>query len=652
MIKQEDIQHIIETSRIEEVIGDFVTLRKRGVNLLGLCPFHSEKTPSFTVSPVKGIYKCFGCGKAGNAVNFIMEHEHFTYPEALKYLAKKYNIEIEEEFNSEEQNILSDEKESLYNITAFAQKFFIEKLFNSEEGKAIGLSYFKEREFSESTIRKFELGYSSEQWDDLTKFALKSGYQISQLEKAGLCSQKEDRVFDRFRGRVIFPIHSLSGKVIAFGGRILNADKNQPKYINSPETEIYNKSKVLYGLNFAKNTIISNDNCYLVEGYTDVISLHQAGIENVVASSGTSLTTDQIKLIFRYTKNITILYDGDIAGIKASFRGIDMILEQGMNVKIVLFPENDDPDSFTRKNRSADVKEYITKNAKNFILFKTDILLKESSNDPIKKSQLIKEIVNTIALIPDQINRSVYLKECSVLLDIPEQKIIYELNKILRAKFSKAFEVNQQNVDLNVTESVNHQQQDEIDFDVSEYQERDIIRLLLNYGKKNIILKIKNEDNHYVDFITLVAKIIIKEIKDDDFIFNNKIYQLIFNEFAKSVENDDIPDEQYFTHNADKDIREVSINLLSTPFTLSENWRKLHRIYVPTEEDNKTLELSVRHSILSFKLKKVEEKLNQNANQLKTLENADEINILLEEQKKFIKVKKLISSALGRIVIK
>ena len=652
MIKQEDIQSIIETARIEEVVGDYVNLKKRGINLLGLCPFHNEKTPSFTVSPVKGIYKCFGCGKAGNAVNFIMEHEHFSYPEALRYLAKKYNIELDEELPSPEQIAAFDEKESLFNITAFAHKHFVDNLFNTDEGKAIGLSYFKEREFTEATIKKFELGYTLDKWDEFTQYANKNGYTIQQLEKAGLSTQKDGKSYDRFRARVMFPIHSLSGKVIAFGGRILDADKSKPKYVNSPETDIYNKSKVLYGLNFAKNAISAKDNCFLVEGYTDVITLHQAGIENVVASSGTSLTTEQIKLIYRYTKNITILYDGDPAGIKASFRGIDMILEQGMNVKIVLFPDGEDPDSFTRKNRSAEVLDYISANAHNFILFKTNLLLAETANDPIKRAGLIKEIVATISLIPDQINRTVYTRECSSLLDISEQTLIHELNKLLRKKLSKAFEAEGQPELPEITVTDLQKQEEEIETDSAEYQEKDIIRILLNFGDKELLVKAKNQENEEVEVCINVALFIINDLGREFFAFKNETFSQIYQEFVRCLEDNSLPDNRFFTNHENTNLRETAINLLSSPFVLSENWDKMHHIYVPQEEDAKILEQSVRHSVLSFKLKKTEEMLGMNAKEIKEETDEDNLLILMEKQRTLLEAKKLISTQLGRIIIR
>lgn len=644
MIKKDDIQTIIETARIEEVVGDYVNLRKRGTNLLGLCPFHNEKTPSFTVSPVKGIYKCFGCGKAGNSVNFIMEHEHFSYPEALRHLAKKYNIELDEELPTPEQIASLDEKESLFNITAFAHKHFVDNLSNTEEGRAVGLSYFKEREFTDATIKKFELGYTLEKWDDLTQYAFKNGYNIGQLEKAGLSTQKESKQYDRFRARVMFPIHSLSGKVIAFGGRILLADKTKPKYVNSPETDIYNKSKVLYGLNFAKNAIISLDNCFLVEGYTDVITLHQAGIENVVSSSGTSLTTDQIKLIYRYTKNITILYDGDPAGIKASFRGIDMILEQGMNVKIVLFPDGEDPDSFTRKNRSAEVLDYITKNANNFILFKTNLLLEEASHDPIKKAILIKEIVTTISLIPDSIQRSIYSKECSSLLDIPEQTLINELNKLLRKQVSKGFEAEGQAKLLETSTVILPKSEEDLNLNSLEYQENFIIRLLLIFGNRSIQ---GNEEN---SISNTIVNYIVKEILDEEFIFNNTIYQEIFNIFSSEIENDNIPPETFFIHHPNKEIRELTINILSTPYFLSENWYKMHNIYVPVEEEDKILTLSTKYALLHFKFRTVEKMIFDHESKLKELKNDEDHTPLMEKIIRLLEAKKQICKILKIVV--
>ncbi|OYZ47299.1 MAG: DNA primase, partial [Sphingobacteriales bacterium 24-40-4] len=398
MIPKDTVDKIIETSRIEEVVGDFVSLKRRGTSMIGLCPFHNEKTPSFHVSVGKGIFKCFGCGKGGDSVRFIMEHEKATYPEALLYLANKYSIEIAEVENTPEEQAVNDRRESLYIVSAWAAKFFQQQMLETDEGKSIGLSYFKERGFRDDIIKKFELGYSPDVWDALTQSAITEGYNIQFLEETGLTIRKEnEKFYDRFRGRVMFPIHSFTGRVIGFGGRTLKTDKAVPKYVNSPESDIYHKSNVLYGLFFAKKSMRDEDNCYLVEGYADVLSVHQAGIENVVASSGTSLTIEQIRMIGRFTKNITILYDGDDAGIKASLRGLDMILEEGLNVKIVLFPDGDDPDSYVQKFGSAAFKSHIEGSKKDFILFKTSILLKDAGNDPIKRAGIIREVVESIA---------------------------------------------------------------------------------------------------------------------------------------------------------------------------------------------------------------------------------------------------------------
>src|SRR6195952_1424017 len=438
MITKPTIDRIMEATDIVEVIGEFVNLKKRGANYVGLSPFANERTPSFTVSPAKGIFKDFSSGKGGSAVTFLMELEKFTYPEALKWLAKKYSIEVEETVESFENREEENRRESLMIVSGYAAKFFHESLLETDEGKSIGLSYFKERGFTNDTIKKFELGYSPDQWEAFTDSALKAGYLEEFLVESGLSVKRDNgKLYDRYRGRVMFPIHSFTGRVIAFGGRTLKTDKNVPKYVNSPESEIYHKSNVLYGLYFAKKAIREEDNCYLVEGYADVLSVHQAGIENVVASSGTSLTVEQIRLISRFTKNIAILYDGDAAGIKASLRGLDMILEEGLNVKVVLFPDGHDPDSYVRNVGTNAFKTYIEDNKKDFILFKTDILLKEAGNDPIKKSEVIREIVESIAKIPDSIKASVFVKECSLLLQMDERSLLTELNKMRLAKSKK-----------------------------------------------------------------------------------------------------------------------------------------------------------------------------------------------------------------------
>lgn len=650
MIDKETIQQIIESSRIDDVVGGFVTLKKRGATLLGLCPFHNEKTPSFTVSPKRGIFKCFGCGKGGNVVNFLMEHEHFTYPEALRFLAKKYNIEIVEKERTPDEIKELNEKEALYHLNDFAAKFFSESLFNTDAGKAIGLAYFKERGFREDIIRKFQLGYSADEWDHFTHHALQSGYNLDYLVKTGLTIEKEEKHYDRFRGRVMFPIHNLSGRVLGFGGRTLSSEKTIPKYVNSPESDIYHKSNVLYGINLAKSAIISNDNCYLVEGYTDVISLHQAGIENVVASSGTSLTNDQVRLIRRYTPNITILYDGDAAGIKASFRGIDMVLEQGMDVKIVLFPDGEDPDSFARKNRSSEVYEFITKKAVNFIFFKAGLLLKETAGDPIKISGLIKEIVGSISLIPDPILRSVYVKECAALMDISEQSLMNELNKIRRAAHERKLKEKNQDGESRVVEPLLYQPEKQTDFDMnsSEDQEKKIVGLLMNFGNQELAFDAENDKPGTNSIHINVASFIINDLKNDGILFHNQLYQKVLDVVSQSVENEIVPDEVFFLYHNDVDIAMLAATLLIQKYELHD-WSKV-RINVKKEEDN--LKLTVIQSLLSFKLRELEKMYDNNQKSLKNATDETEIGVLLNHQQKILKKKKIISAELGRIVLR
>jgi DNA primase len=650
LIKPETIQEIFETVRVDEVVGEFVSLKKRGVNMIGLCPFHNEKTPSFTVSPAKGIYKCFGCGKGGNAVNFIMDHEHYTYPEALKFLAKKYNIDIEEEEQTPEQLEYLNEQESLFHVSTFAREYFTENLQKSEEGKAIGLSYLLDRGISEAMIEKFQLGYCIDKFEDFTKHALKEGYKQEYLEKTGLCIRKEDRVYDRFRGRVMFPIHSLTGRVIAFGGRILSAEKSKAKYVNSPESDIYNKSKVLYGIYQGRNAIINKDNCFLVEGYTDVISLHQAGIENVVSSSGTSLTTDQIKLIKRFTKNITILYDGDAAGIKASFRGIDMILEEGMNVKIVLFPEGEDPDSYARNHRTEEVENFVQKNAKDFISFKTDLLMQDAKNDPLKRASLIKEIVQTISLIPDGIFRSVYVRECSAIMNIQEQTLMNELNKLLRKKYNDKYKGQGFN-----SEEIPHETQvetpkiQEHDLYTAETQEREIVRLLLLYGNQEIIFEELNELQQKIEVPIKIAEYIVHDLKNDEIELQNPEYRLIINEYERALSQGFIPEENYFVQFEDQKVSKLAIDILSTPYELSGNWER-NKIFVKTEQDN-LLNL-VSSSVMSYKSKKLDQMILENQKELKETKDEEDYLILMQKLISLKQVSIEINKQLSRIITK
>jgi DNA primase len=579
-----------------------------------------------------------------------MEHEHYTYPEALRFLAKKYSIEIEEAEQTPEQIQEINEKESLYAVTAFAQKFFSDQLVQTDEGKSVGLTYFKDRDFREQTIDLFQLGYSPDAWEAFTKTALRNGYNLGYLIKSGLTIEKEGKHFDRFSARVIFPIHNLSGRVIGFGGRILKKDEKKAKYINSPESDIYNKSQVLYGIYFARNAIIKKDNCYLVEGYTDVISLVQAGFENVVASSGTSLTTDQIRLIKRYTPNVTILYDGDEAGLKASFRGIDMILEQGMNVKIVMFPEGEDPDSFVRTHRTIEVEEFLTTEANDFIRFKTNILLKEAQNDPIKKAGLIKDIVLSISQIPDQIIRSVYVKECSVMMDMAEQTLMNELNKLIRKKFRQTTGQTLPEEIVSPPEQP-AEKQIEVDNHNTEFQEKDIIRLLLTYNKENIEFDGKDEHNHPVKIPVNIARFIVEDLKNDEITFTNPVYQKIFDEYGDYISKDEFPDDKYFINHNSKKVSAAVIDLLTSPYELSENWELVARIEVITE--TKKLRDAVVHSLLSFKAKKIEQQIADNQLEIKkaeTEENYEDIPLLLKKQQDLKAISRDINKQLGRIV--
>lgn len=648
-ISKETIDKIMDTVRIEEVIGEFVSLKKSGQNYKGFSPFTDERNPSFFVSPSKNIFKCFSSNKGGSVVTFLMEHEHYTYPEALRYLANKYGIEIEETEQSPEEKEKMDEREALFQLNAFAVKFFTEQLLNTDEGKSVGLSYFREREYHKDIIEKFGLGYSPEKWDALTAHCLANGYKLEYLVKGGLTIEKDNKKpYDRFRARVMFPVFNLSGRVVGFGGRILTRDENKPKYVNSPESPVYNKSSVLYGLNLAKSEIIRQDKCYLVEGYTDVISMHKAGFENVVASSGTALTVEQIRLIRRFTRNITILYDGDQAGIMASFRGIDLILEQGMNVRIIMFPPDEDPDSYVRKHRTAETREFLAQE-KDFIRFKTALLLEETAGDPVKKAGLIREIVETISLIPDGIYRNVYIKECSSLLDTPEQVLVNELNKMLRKKYRK----DQREEDKYVPE----EKPDAIpaikdsDHTNSEFQEKEIIRLLLQYGKKEIFFEKDTKDeagNPAKENVTIsVGKYLVAAIKADELGFLNPVYQMIFDEYQQLLARGHDVDEKDFINHEMQQVRSTCADLLSTPYELSSNWEK-NRIFVNSEDHR--LNQLVDSSLLSFKIKKIEAGIASMQQQLKDAESEDDIDILLKELSDLKSISRKFNKDLSRII--
>lgn len=633
MITNQTKDLILETAQIEEVVGEFVSLKKRGANLLGLCPFHNEKTPSFTVSPAKGFFKCFGCGKAGDSVTFIMEHEHLTFPDALRYLAGKYNITIEEQAPSPEMVEEKNNRESLFIVSAFAQKFYSEQLWQTEEGKAIGLGYFRERGFTDEVITKFQLGYSADQWNAFTIAAMAAGYQMEFLEQAGLTINNEGKQYDRFRGRVMFPIHNLTGRVVGFGARILKADPKSPKYVNSPESDIYHKSNILYGISFAKKAIVNLEECYLVEGYTDVLSLHQAGIENVVASSGTSLTIEQIRLIGRYTKNITVLYDGDPAGIKASLRGIDLILEEGLNVRVLLFPEGDDPDSFSRKVSSVELKAFLKKNTVDFISFKTKLLLDEAANDPIKKAGLIKDIVVSIAKVPDIIQRSTYIKQTSALMEISEQVLLQEMNRLLRRSADKSFASQQQaetfTEDL-LTETVTPPADSADQFDTS-HQEAEVIRILLNYAHLTLDLDIFDDDGNKQ--LIYVAQFVIGELMTDGIRFTDANFAALLAEFVAIGEQELGYDQQQFVQKLEPEIKNVAISILSPSHHLSD-WSS-RGIIVKTEHTN--FNKAVIDPVMYLKKKQLLKMKFENQMLIKQreIDGMDIVDLLEKEKKLF-----------------
>ena len=601
MIPRETIDKIFESSLIEEVVKDFLhDLKKKGTNYWACCPFHNEKTPSFSVSPVKGIYKCFGCGKGGNAVSFVMEHEKISYPEALRYLANKYNIEIEKEELTPVQIDLSKKKEGVFLVSSYANKFFQNQLWETEEGKLIGLSYFKQRGFSEEIIKKFQLGYSPKQKNAFTKQALKDSYQKEFLDESGLSFFNEKTSADRFKERVIFPIHNFSGKVLGFGGRSLDK-KNKAKYLNSPENPIYHKSKVLYGFYFAKKSISKKDNCFIVEGYTDVISLQQAGIENVVSASGTALSSNQINLIGRFTKNITILFDGDEAGLNASFKSIDLILSEGMNVQIVMFPEGEDPDSSAQKLSQESFHSFLEDNSTDFISFKSKILNERSKGNPAKRVEMIKDIAKSISVIPDRLTRSEYNKISSSLLEIKEEYLFQEINKFRNVRNSSFVKstVSEKSVEERNKEGIQKKPHQ------LEHWEREILRLLFCYGDE--ILEFEDcEEETKLNMYTF------KELEKDNIVFTNEFYFEILKEYKKLMLEKDTVNIKFFTNNENTDYQSLSISFVSKKHEISNNWESVHQIF--TRDESKNLEKTISKAILSLKqsfLKKEISKINE-----------------------------------------
>lgn len=609
MISKNTIDLVFETARVEEVIGDFVQLKRAGSNLKGLSPFSDERSPSFMVSPVKQIWKDFSSGKGGNAVTFLMEHEHFSYPEAIRYLAKKYNIEIDETLPTEEEKLEANEKESMYLVSEYAKEYFQDILTNSEEGKAIGLSYFKERGFTNDTIQKFGLGYSPNQWDAFTKEALSKGYQLDFLEKTGLTIVNEEKQFDRFKGRVMFPIQSMSGRVLGFGGRILNNDKKAAKYLNSPESDIYHKSKVLYGIYYAKQAIAKQDNCFLVEGYTDVIQMFQSGIENVVSSSGTALTSDQIRLINRLTKNITVLFDGDAAGLRASVRGIDLILEEGMNVKVCTFPDGDDPDSFARKTSYDELVLYLEENAKDFIQFKASLLMKDAKNDPIKKADLIRDMVNSISKIPDRIKREIYIQECSRIMDISEDVLfntLAQLDKKDLSEANKKFKQEQKVFEVHK----NEENLVESKVDVVSLLEKGILEILLIYGNyevdfENVFIKF-DENGNEIEVKEIVKSKVYERIylslQEDEIEFANKIFNAIYLDLIEKYHQEEVFDKNQYLNKLEPEMAAIVTDILMNDEKYQlHGWLDKKQVFVKEKDDEEILTRLVSENIIAFR---------------------------------------------------
>jgi DNA primase len=664
MISKETIDRVFETARVEEVIGEYVNLKKAGSNFKGLSPFTDEKSPSFMVSPVKQIWKDFSTGKGGNAISFLMEHEHYSYPEAIKHLAKKYNIEIEETEQSDEQKQQLNERESMFVVSEFAAGYFHDLMLNTQQGKAIGLSYFKERGFRDDIIKKFDLGYCRDEWDNFTKAALTKGYDLKYLASTGLTIVKENKQFDRFKGRVLFPIHSMSGRVLGFGGRILKVDKKAAKYLNSPESDIYHKSKVLYGIYQAKKEIAKQDNCFLVEGYTDVISFHQSGIENVVASSGTALTSDQIRLVRRLTQNITVLFDGDAAGLRASIRGIDLILEQGMNVKVVGFPEGEDPDSFAKSHSDAELKEYLENSAQDFISFKVSLLMKEAKNDPVKKAGLIRDIVTSISKIPDGIQREVYVQECSRVMEISERVLFSELAQLLNKETKP--KKTQSNVDPNQPPPEYFMEQEQASMalvqggqvssekvDQLDLLEKEIIRILLLYGNEEVNfiqhVEVENENGKVSieeeEYTNQISQELYVNLQDDEIEFTNTIFKTVYYALIHQMNQQEKIEVERLVNHENKQVANEVTNILmdEEKYELSD-WESKD-IFVT--DVKKILPKLVTDAILNLRRVLIEKKIEEIMNDAR---NGKSATLDLELITNYTALKKRLFEKLNRVV--
>ena len=637
MIDRDTIDRIFNTADIVEVISDFVSLKRSGQNFKGLSPFTNEKTPSFLVSPAKGIFKDFSSGKGGNVVGFLMEHEKLTYPEALRYLAKKYNIEISEQEPTPEEIQQRNERESLLIITGWAQKYFTNILQNTPEGQSVGMAYFRERGFHDDIIRKFQLGYSPEQKDALTNEALKEGYKLDYLVKTGLTIQKDNYKADRFRGRIIFPIHGLTGNVAGFGGRILKSDEKMAKYLNSPESDIYQKSRILYGLFFAKQAIVKQEKCFLVEGYTDVLGLHQAGIENVVSSSGTALTNDQIRLIKRFTSNVTIIYDGDEAGIKASMRGIDMVLEEGLNIKVVPLPEGEDPDSYSKQLSATEFQQYIKENEKDFISFKTRLLMKDMEQDPVGKAGLINDVIRSISVIPDTVMRSVYIKESARMLDIEERILYSQVYRLRKKKAEDRYNKESRQEEIRIQSTPLPSFIKEI---YSELQEKLLVRFLLQYGNERLY---EIQDEHAGNEYISVAEYVVNEILNDELEFKNLLYRQVFEEVNNLIQKGEVIEIKYFVHHEDHRISQLAVDLLSSPYSLS----KVHsRKGAMVEAEDMLLKKNVPKALIEYKRKILEVAQREKEEQIREVQqvNNDDLEAVNPLMQQYITITSLINT--------
>ncbi len=649
------VDDIMQASRIEEVIGEYVQLKKAGSNLKGLSPFTDEKTPSFVVSPAKQIFKCFSTGKGGTVVSFLMEKEHFSYPEALRWLADKYGITLPEEKPATAEELAAiSERESLHIINEFAKEHFKKNLHESEEGKAIGLSYFIERGFRKDIIEKFQLGYCLNTGNDFTETSLAKGYKLEYLEKVGLVKSKDDRHYDFFRGRVMFPIHSVTGRILGFGGRTLFTDKKIAKYYNSPESIVYNKSEILYGLHFAKGDIVKYDNCLLCEGYTDVISMYQAGIQNVVSSSGTSLTREQIRLIRRYTQNITILYDGDAAGIKASFRGIDLILEEGLNVQVILFPDGEDPDSYSKRVSSSELEKYIEEHKQDFISFKADLLLQDGEDDPLKRATLIRDIVHSVSLIPDQITRTVFLQKISKRFDIDESILTSELIKIRQDVAVKTTNVRPTTTNFDPTPTHEDTTSPPPDTKVTVHPcEYALMRLMILYGELAVPFDTFDEEGKKETHEISVIEFICQELAEDELTFTNHLFTRIHTIYTEGLAENVLTKASYLKRLEDQEIVRFVSSIETSEPELSHNWLIKHKI--DTMRDVDKLQVTIPNAVFAFKLYKIEDRINEIRAELEVkAEELDEqkLNDLISEQIVLEKVKREFSFQLGRTILR